>query len=178
MINKCMRARFLWIAILAASAIGLAISCSNTKNDEANNLADPIVGTWKLNITKSKIAIPDSTPKEIIEYYSAMKEWTEIYREIEGDQMELASTEEPAGKYVWPRQGGVVKVVEGDPLLATHIETLIEPGNWYVTLLIDGRQVAVKHKTFSKDGKTMLMKETFRDPQGKFIEMPFVFDKQ
>ena len=156
-------------AILCLAVFGLA---------SALWAADPIVGTWKLNVAKSKIAIPDSAPKEIIEYYSAMKEWTEIYREIAGDQMELESTEEPAGKFVWPRQGGVVTVEEGAPLWATHIEILIEPGNWYVTLLIDGRQVAVKHKTFSKDGKTMLMKETFRDPQGKFIEMPLVFDKQ
>jgi hypothetical protein len=140
--------------------------------------ADPIIGTWKLNLNKSKIAIPDSAPKETIGYYLAMKEWTEIYREIAGDQMELASTEEPAGKYVWPRQGGVVTVEEGAPLWATHIETLIEPGNWYVTLVRDGKQVAVIHKTFSKDGKTMQQTRTFRDPQDKFIEMPRVFDKQ
>jgi len=107
------------------------------------------------------------------------KEWTEIYREIAGNQIELTSTEEPAGKFVWPRQGGVVTVEEGAPLWATHIEILIEPGNWYVTLLRDGEQVMVMHKTFSKDGKTMQQTRTIRDPQGKFIEIAIlVFDKQ
>jgi hypothetical protein len=42
--------------------------------------ADPIIGTWKLNVIKSKAQ-------------AYVKERTEMYREIEGDQIEFADSE-------------------------------------------------------------------------------------
>jgi hypothetical protein len=64
--------------------------------------ADPIIGSWKLNLAKSKFSTPGSAPKEL----------TEVYREIEGNQIERTATAISADgssgsmKLTWPRQGG------------------------------------------------------------------------
>jgi hypothetical protein len=135
--------------------------------------ADPIIGNWKLNIAKSKFPSPESTPKEL----------TEIYREIEGNQIELTRTTTlPDGssrslKDSWPCQGGIAKPLEGDAAGSSYVQTLIAPGNWYVTHLQDGKQVAIRHKTLSKDGKIMIhiLKGIY---QGRPYERTEVFDKQ
>ena len=48
--------------------------------------ADPIIGTWKLNVEESKFSpiLKDIQPPP--------KERTEVYREIEGDLIEFSST--------------------------------------------------------------------------------------
>jgi hypothetical protein len=54
--------------------------------------ADPIIGSWKLNIAKS--TFPPTLQ-------AGPKEHTEVYREIEGDQIELiyASSAEFVGRF-------------------------------------------------------------------------------
>ena len=136
--------------------------------------ADPIIGTWKLNVAKSQFATPESTPKEL----------TEVYRKIEGDQIDFTYTvtlKEGSShlfKAVWPAQGGTVNVLQGDDPAVSRVQTLIEPGNWYLTALHDGKQVEFIHKTFSKDRKTMLQNHKGVDRQGKPYEYATIYDKQ
>ena len=55
----------------------------------------------------------------------------------------------------YPAKGGVVTVIDGEGTEGLNfIETLVGPGNWYVTTLRDGKQVIVRHKIVSADGKT------------------------
>ena len=136
--------------------------------------ADPIIGTWKLNIAKSTFS--PNVP--------AVKENTDVYREIEGGQIELTytATEKDGSatllKLTWPVQGGMAKVLQGDPAGTTWVETLIAPGEWYATYLRDGKQFQTRHKAISKDGKTM--RQTLRgfDAQGKPFELLLVSDRQ
>jgi hypothetical protein len=136
--------------------------------------ADPIVGTWKLNVAKSK-APPAEMPKERIE----------IYREINAGLMEYAGSETKAdgfaitGTYTWPRQGGMTKLLSPNPLQKEIIfETLIEPGNWCASFLENGSQTGIILKTISKDGKTMRQIFRFPDANGKMTEGIFVFERQ
>jgi hypothetical protein len=112
--------------------------------------ADPIIGTWKLNLSESKTD-------------ASKKEHTEVYRALDSGQIELTLTinylngSQAVWKYTWPAQGGVAKPVqrpprEGDIL---EVETLISPGEWILTRMRDGKQYNYVHKTVSKDGKTM-----------------------
>jgi len=80
--------------------------------------ADPIIGTWKLNMGKSKISRKD------------IRQRTEVYREIDANQIELEITQRI---WTWPRQGGMVKVPKDYPYAV--IETFIAPGEWYATWL-------------------------------------------
>src|SRR5579863_1685521 len=111
--------------------------------------ADPIIGTWKLNLAQSKF----SPAMEAITKRPPPKEYTEVYREIEGDQIEFTSNtilsdgSSRKGHLIWPRQGGTVKVVDGGVEGLTYVETLIGPGEWYVTALQNGKQFGIRHKT-------------------------------
>ncbi len=129
--------------------------------------ADPIIGAWKLNVAKSTIPPSESSPKG----------QTEIYREIDADQIELSVTitqkdgSVVSGKLTWPKQGGTVKVVAGqEPKGRSYVEILIAPGDWYAAALDNGKQSGFIHKTISKDGKTMT--QTFDD------ETVWVFERQ
>jgi hypothetical protein len=144
--------------------------------------ADPIIGTWKLNIAKSKSRAGGDL---------AVKERTDVYREIEGNQIEWTRTETRAdgssnsSRLIWPQQGGIVTLLlpGKEPVTKTPdgesiIETLIEPGKWYVTRLRDAKQRSVYQKVVSNDGKTLSVSVKGYDEQGKPYESLTVYDKQ
>jgi hypothetical protein len=136
--------------------------------------ADPIIGTWKLNLAESKFPATEVMPKER----------TEVYRELDVDLIEFTATGIEANgspisfKATWPQQGGTVNILQGGNEETSYVETLIEPGNWYVTVLQNGKQIGVIHKTFSKDGKRM--RQTYRstDAQGNPFERLSLYDRQ
>ncbi|MBN1831664.1 MAG: hypothetical protein JW896_06085 [Deltaproteobacteria bacterium] len=135
---------------------------------------DPIIGTWKLNLAESKFPATEVMPKER----------TEIYRELDVDLIEFEATGTEANgspisfKATWPQQGGTVDILQGGNEETSYIETLIEPGDWYVTVLQNGKQVGVIHKTFSQDGKRMRQTYTSTDAQGNPFERLSVYDRQ
>ncbi|NLD35897.1 MAG: hypothetical protein GX654_03425 [Desulfatiglans sp.] len=137
--------------------------------------ADPIIGTWKLNIAKSVLPADQKNIKEDIN----------IYRDIEGDLMELAistvfedgSTD--SGKWTWPREGGVAKCLSKTlPAGLLYVEGYVEPGHWFAVITQNGNQVGLYHKIISKDGKTMT--QTFKgvDEQGKSLNIMKIMEKQ
>ena len=135
--------------------------------------ADPIIGTWKLNLEKSKGSQPSAAPKEQLE----------VYRELDSGEIELTLTRtmvdgtSSLSKLTWPAQGGTVTFVQSDPRGRSLVETLIAPGEWYVTYMRDGKQYLTVHKVVSKD-KKMLM-QTFKGIfSGKSIVSVSVFERQ
>ena len=134
--------------------------------------ADPIIGTWKLNIEKSE------QPRYPMYQF---KELTEIYMDIDSGMMEITQTgvRNNGGavnrKYTWPKQGGVA---EGTAEIVKGYELFVNPGEWYAIMSIGGKQIWYIHKIISKDGKTMY--QTFKavDPNGNPDEAKFVFEKQ
>jgi len=135
--------------------------------------ADPIIGTWKLNIARSTF----SPVALALQGQKSPKETTEVYRE-EGDLIEFSDGLPNSDKWTWSRQGGVAtrKPPTGQGMV--YIETLIAPGHWIATILINGKQGAIYHKIIDKDGKTM--RQTFKgvDPAGKAFEQIQVYDRQ
>ena len=137
--------------------------------------ADPIIGTWKLNIAKSTFASNAPPPP---------KEQTETYRYLNTGEIELTykNLEKDGSSELlvlaWPAQGGAVKIIKGDiPKNISWVETLIA-GDWYATQMQDGKQSYTRHKIVSKDGK--ILRQIFRstDTQGKPFENILVFDRQ
>jgi hypothetical protein len=89
----------------------------------------------------------------------------------EKDQIELSSNTNIVDgssrdvKAIWPAQGGVV-VEQFPPVVGvSYIETIIDPGNCYVTVLRDDKQRIVIHETISKDGKVTRQTATGIDPR-------------
>ena len=136
--------------------------------------ADPSVGTWKLNVAKSKFA-PDQkvTPKE----------GTVVVRELVAGEFELTLTRtmtdgsQTAIKLTWPLTGGVLKSQAAEPDGRSAVTTMIAPGEWYTTYLQKGKQVQLIHSVISKDGKTMHLTTTGMDAQGKPSLAQSVWDR-
>jgi hypothetical protein len=136
--------------------------------------ADPIIGTWKLNIAKSKFPSTQLT----------LKEQTEVYRGIGNGQIELTYTSvnkdgaSTLEVFIFPAQGGTADVVKGAVAGRSYVETKIGPNEWYATCLENGKQVFVLHKVFGKDGKTYTKTSRSLDEQGNSLEYFLVLEKQ
>ncbi len=138
--------------------------------------ADPSVGTWKLNVAKSKFSQGQKvTPKE----------GTIVVQELATGEFELTLARtmtdgsKTSNKMTWPQQGGTLQSQGGAIPEGTSVTvTMIEPGEWYTTYLQKGKQVQLIHSVISKDGKTMHLTTKGMDAQGKPTEASSVWDKQ
>lgn len=136
--------------------------------------ADPIIGSWKLNPSKSQFAANG---------FKAPKEQTEIYREVSPGQIELTFRRlERDGSstsltITFPAQGGAGTCVRGCPKGYSVVESLIA-GEWYATEMQDGKQYITLHKVISKDGKLYRQTVRSKDAQGKPFEELLVYAKQ
>jgi len=152
-----------------------AIKGSFTETEVAVNSVHSIIGSWKLNISKSTFA-PNSPPPP--------KENTEVYRELNNGLVEFKGRtirEDGSSTSLlctWPMQGGEVTILEGNfPENITWIQTLIE-SEWYTTQLKDGKQKYTRHKVVNDDGK--ILRQTYRstDDQGKPYKNILIYDRQ
>jgi hypothetical protein len=137
--------------------------------------ADPCVGTWKLNVAKSKFApSAEANPKEE----------TVVVRELDADTFDITMTGTRTDgshillKWIRPQNGGVLKSQTTLPKGESMVYTVIDPSNWYFTVLHNGKQVRVIHSVISKDGKTLSDSAKGTDAKGKPYEALEVFDKQ
>ena len=135
--------------------------------------ADPIIGTWKLNLAESKNLSGLGVTIQM-----------EIYREVEDENIELAISGARADGsplsyvIVFPRQGGQVRYPQAVEEGRSEVETLIGPGNWMVTWMQNGKQVLLRNKLVSKDGKKMVQILKGVNAEGKLFEAIVVYDKQ
>ena len=138
--------------------------------------ADPSVGTWKLNIAKSKLApgTEAAVKEEMAIIREAGDEWEITFtgKRVDGSSISLQATR--------PRQGGAVKFLTGGSEGANEqsFDTVVEPGDWYHTSLQNGKQVEVIHGIVSKDGKTMRQITRGIDAKGKPYEGIEVYERQ
>jgi hypothetical protein len=135
--------------------------------------ADPIVGTWKTNAAKSKLAQVGDWVKEI----------TVTYREV-GDQLtfeakgSLINGTSLSNKGSRPLVGGIIKRQPPDAEGMIYYVTVIGPGDAYVTTLKNGKQIAVEHYVVSKDGKSHTVAVKGTDEKGKPVEALYYLDRQ
>ncbi len=140
-----------------------------------NPMAHPLEGTWKLDAAQSRFAPNHAT---------APKEETMSIRMV-GDRLELmtAGTQKTgapiAGKYSFPKNGGEFKDIQTASVPGEiSIETVLEPGDRFLTSLKDGKQVEVQHLVISKNGRTMKITDRGTDAKGKPYESVSVYTKQ
>ena len=165
----------LLFGIVLLLAVGTYPLAAQKPAAKAASVSHPLEGTWKLNVAQSKFA-PNQT--------TAPKELTSVFRVV-GDHFEFTETGTQkdsvaiASKYAFYLNGGVFKALQpASPEGETSIETVIEPGNRYLTTLKDGKQIEVQHLVISKDGKTMSITDKGTDAKGKPYESVSVYDKQ
>jgi len=139
------------------------------------------LGTWKLNVAKSKL----SPAFYALLKQAPPKEQTVVLRELGVDELEMTITgtltdgKAITSKSTFPRQGGAVKIQQSPlPEGITIVSTRIDPNASFATYMLNGKQAFVIQSVISKNGKAVRHTVKGMDPQGKPFEQVGVFDKQ
>lgn len=134
--------------------------------------ADPFVGTFKLNLAKSKW--PSSPPKEFT-----------VVVAYQGDDYLVTGTGSDAAgnpfsvKYTFPKKGGPCAYTEGGPPSGTsEMIKKIDDYTLDSTATRDGKVVETVHVVVTKDGKTVTATVKGTDAQGNPIDRVEVWDRQ
>ena len=113
--------------------------------------ADPLIGTWQLNVAKSKLdPIRANTKEETIAFRDLGDQYELIYHDVRADGSTTSS------KCTWPKQGGVRRYqVGGLPEGMLIVETVLAANEGFSTVLQNGKQIAVNHWVIGDDRRTM-----------------------
>lgn len=132
--------------------------------------ADPIIGTWKLNVAKSKFA-PGGE----------LTAGTRVYTESAGlytleQKLTGKDGKERSGKATY-RNGQEVKQESSD-LADTTMAKKIDANTWDFDLKKGGKAVGHVHRVVSTDGKTLTVHNSGAQLSGAKGDETLVFDKQ
>ncbi|MFI5088297.1 MAG: hypothetical protein ACHP7I_07880 [Terriglobales bacterium] len=133
--------------------------------------ADPHVGTWKLNIAKSKYS-PGPAPKEVtmkIEAKGAGIHLTQAGADAAGKAIKVEFTANFDGK-----DTPVTGITNTDTIAVKRVDA----NTWDVTLKKAGKVVMTITSVVSKDGKTRTSTFKGTDAAGKPVNNVAAYDKQ
>jgi hypothetical protein len=132
--------------------------------------ADPVIGTWKLNVTKSKF-IPGA----------ALTAGTRVYTEADGlytvEQKFTGADGKEMSSRTQFREGKETKQPPGGPY-DTSAAKKLDANTWDFDLKKDGKTVNHVHRVVSADGKTLTSHSTNAQRGGLSGEETLVFDKR
>jgi hypothetical protein len=133
--------------------------------------ADPILGTWKLNVAKSKFSGG-----------AALTAGTRVYTESNGlytlDQKLTGADGKEMSLQAQYRDGKDVKDVKQALGTDTTLGKKIDANTWDFDLKKDGKVVGHVHRVVSADGKTLTVHNTGVQVNGAIGDETLVFDKQ
>ncbi len=140
--------------------------------------ADPLIGTWKLNVAKSKF----SPAFLALNNEVAPKEATLVIKDLSADEVEITETgtrtdgSAISQRFTQPKQGGVA--TSGLPEGIIFVHTIVSPNNRVGAILQNGKQTQVIQWVVSEDGKTLTSTRTAKDAQGKSLSLLAIYEKQ
>jgi hypothetical protein len=133
--------------------------------------ADPIVGTWKLNVAKS--TFNPGAP---------LTAGTRVYTEANGlytlDQKLTGADGKEVSNRAQYRDGKDVKSESGAVGTDTTFGNKIDANTWDFDLKKDGKVVGHVHRVVSAGGKTLTVHNTGVQLSGAMGDETLVFDKQ
>src|SRR6202011_4389463 len=132
--------------------------------------ADPVVGTWKLDVAKSKFSSG-----------SELTAATRVYSDANGlytlDQKVTGADGKAKSYQVHYRDGKEEKQAAGGPV-DTTLAKKIDANTWDFDLKKDGKVVGHVHRVVSADGKTLTVHNTGMQLSGARGDETLVFDIQ
>lgn len=134
---------------------------------------DPLIGTWKLNVAKSKFTPGPGYKSQTLKYEPSANGGLKLTADIVDAQ----------GKQL---HDGYTAVYDGKeyPMTApsSNADTVkLERIDAYTTVRTnkkDGKPTMIQKRTVSKDGKTMTVTTTGTDGQGRPLNNTQVYDRQ
>ena len=132
--------------------------------------ADPIVGSWKLDVAKSKFTSGQE-----------MKASSRVYTEANGiytlEQKVTGADGKEMSYRVKYSDGKDMKQDTGGPVDTTHAKK-VDANTWDFDLKKDGKVVGHVHRVVSADGKTLTVHNTGMMLSGITGDQTLVYDKQ
>ena len=156
---------------LRATVLGFVIAALCGIHVVAQSSADPIVGTWELNVAKSKYS-PGPAPKSQTRTYEVVADGIKATLkgiDAEGKAITAEWTMNPDGKD---------RPFTGNPNADTLSLKRIDTNTVDFTLKKAGKVVITGRRTVSKDGHTMTLTSKGTDAQGKPVNDVEVFEKK
>ena len=132
--------------------------------------ASPMMGTWKLNESKSKFT-PGATKNDTVTYTAAKGDMIEVTvdgMDKSGKKVHWSTTVKFDGK---PHK------VMGSPLFDSAAYQPVNERTNNLMLMKDGKTVSTGTITISKDGKSRVVTTTMKDDNGKSQTEKAVYDK-
>jgi len=154
-------------AIIAMTFLGLAISAPQT----AFAQSDPFVGTWQLNLAKSKYS-PGPAPKS---------QTVNIQVDGQGERATITGVGaegNPINYTLTSVFDGMPHPVVGDPKQDAYASTRVDAYTHIYSDFKAGKLVGTTTIVVSPEGRTMTVTEIILDANGKLINNITVFDKQ
>ena len=132
--------------------------------------ADPVVGTWKLNVAKSKFSAG-----------AELTAGTRVYTEANGlytldQKLTGADGKEKSNQAQYRNCKDVKQATAG--AADTTFAKKIDANTWDFDLKKDGKVVGHVHRVVSADGKTLTVQNTGMQLSGATGDETLVFDKQ
>lgn len=150
--------------VLAAAALTLAVVANAQSKD-------PFVGTWRLNVAKSKYTGP--APKSITSTYEAA-----------GQGYKVSVRNEPASgavqqySYTTSLDGKDSPITGNNPNADAVAVKRIDANTLELVNKKGGKVTTTQRNVVSPDGKTRTVTTTGTDPQGQKVNNVGVFEKQ
>ncbi len=132
--------------------------------------ADPSIGTWKLNATKSRI--PKGSPKNQTVVYESSGDSVKVTTDGTDAEGQPAHTEW-TGKF-----DGQDYPVTGSSIEDARAIKKINDHTFTISLKKDGKEVGSGYIVIAPDGKSRTVTITRTDPGGKIITSRSVYDKR
>ena len=157
--------RLLWM-----TAFAMLVAATNPAARVLAQNADPLSGTWELDLAKSKFSGP------------APKSQTRTY-EVAGDSVKLTSKGvsadgNPTAVRFNARFDGKDYPITGLPDADTIALKKIDDFRSTATLKKNGKVAITSTRTIAKDGKTMTIKSKGTDAKGEKVDDVWVFVKR
>jgi hypothetical protein len=149
----------------------VTVACLLVGSSVAFAQTDPRIGSWKLNLEKSKYD-PGSAPKNDVRKYEATADGTKATVET------TPASGSPVTATYTAKLDGTDYPISGSPTFDTIAITLIDSNTTEVTLKKGGKVVQTARSVVSKDGKTMTNTVKGTDANGQPVHSVVVFDKQ
>jgi uncharacterized protein (DUF2147 family) len=132
--------------------------------------ADPILGTWKLDVAKSKFDTKSVLTAATRTYTESKGLYTLHQKLVGADGKQMSYT-------IRYRDGKDEKETGAKAIDATHAKK-IDANTWDFDLKKDGKVVGSVHRVVSADGKTLTVHNTGTQLNGAEGDETLVFDKQ
>jgi hypothetical protein len=166
--SKLSLVRGVSIGVVALSLVGGLAAAASAQSD-------PRIGTWKMNLAKSKF-VPGPAPKSLTLTYDASG----------ANLIALTQGTDNEGKPINPEKNKVTVILDGKdhPTQTTNAAynttrwNRVDANTWNIIRKKDGKTTQTVKNVVSKDGKTLTITTTGVNAEGHTINNKVVYDKQ